>query len=218
MFALNTWWRACRHLQHRGYVYIWANLCFVITALPIVTAPAGFAGLVKLSRALQRGERADLNTFWSGVRENLGRGSLLGALTLLILIINGSNFITYDLVSIMDVSLRIIWIAAIALWMALMFYFWPVYYAMEAPRTVGVLRNALLIILRHPASTLIHGIGLIFLGMLSLILPFLALLLTSSFAAILSTGAVSDCLAKAGHAPRAASDFCRDQADLQQAV
>ena len=214
MFALKSWWRAGRHLRHRGYVYIWANLCFVIIALPIVTAPAGFAGLVKLSHALQRGERADLNTFWSGVRENLGRGIVLGALTLLILIINGSNLIAYELVSILDVSLRIVWIAAIALWLALMFYFWPVYYAMEAPTTIGVLRNALLIILRHPVSTLIHGIGLSALALLSLILPFLAVLLTFSFAAILSTRAVTDCLAEAGHsvgaaAPRlAATESC----------
>ncbi|MDE2952750.1 MAG: DUF624 domain-containing protein [Chloroflexota bacterium] len=218
MFALKIWWRACRHLQHRGYIYIWANLCFVITALPIVTAPAGFAGLVKLSRALQRGERADLNTFWSGVRENLGRGSVLGALTLLILIINGSNLIAYAPVSVMDLSLHIVWIAAIALWLALMFYFWPVYYAMEKPTTIGVLRNALLVILRHPASTLIHGIGLIALGILSLILPFLALLLTCSFAAILSTGAVLSCLAKAGPSPSAAPVCSQGHADLQQAL
>ena len=62
MAALGIWWRAWLHLRERGYVYIWANLCFVVVALSIVTVPAGFAGLAKLSRALQRGERADLNT------------------------------------------------------------------------------------------------------------------------------------------------------------
>ena len=216
MDALRVWWRAGRHLQHRGYVYIWANLCFVLSALPIVTAPAGFAGLVKLSRALQQGERADLNTFWSGLRENLGRGAILGILTLAILMVNISNLAVYDVRTSLDVSLRIIWLAAIWLWLTLMFYFWPLYYAMATPTTVSVLRNALLIILRHPISTLMHTIALLALGMLSLVLPFLALLLTFSFAAILSARAVSDCLAKAGCAESAACN--PNPADLPQAV
>ena len=203
MAALSIWWRACRHLRHRGYVYIWANLCFVVVALPILTAPAGFAGLVKLSRALQRGERADLNTFWAGVRENLGRGTLLGALSLAILFVNLSNLAVYEVNSGLDVSLRIVWIIAIALWLMLMFYFWPIYYAMARPTTIGVLRNALILILRHPAFTAIHALGLAALGALSLILPFLAALLTFSYAAILSAQAVLHCLAQAGDSPPA---------------
>ncbi len=214
MGALKTWWRAGRHLQHRGYVYIWANLCFVVIALPIITAPAGFAGLVKLSQALQRGERADLNTFWSGLRENLGRGSVLGILTILVLIVNGGNLIAYEAVSTIDVSLRIVWIAAIALWLMLMFYFWSLYYAMEAPTTINVLRNATLLILRHPAATLVHVIGLVTLGVLTLILPFLGVLLTFSFAAILSTRAVFDCLAEAGYSASVAPAYSQDPADF----
>ena len=203
MAALRVWRHAWRHLRHRGYVYVWANLCFVVVALPILTAPAGFAGLVKLSRALQRDERADLNTFWAGVRENLGRGIALGTLSLAILVVNLSNLAVYEVSTSLDVSLRIVWIIAIALWFMLMFYFWPVYYAMEKPTSIGVLRNALVLVLRHPAFTLIHALGLAALGALSLILPFLAALLTFSFAAILSAYAVRDCLAQAGQSRQA---------------
>ena len=198
MEALRVWWRAWRHLRHRGYIYIWANLCFVIIALPIVTAPAGFAGLVKLSRALQRGERADLNTYWSGLRENLGRGTLLGIATLAILVVNISNLLSYEVGTTLDVSLRLIWSAAIAFWLALMFYFWPMYYAMTTPTTADALRNALLMAARHPVFTMIHVAGLAALALLSSILPFLSLLLTFAFAAIVSAYAVDDCLAKAG--------------------
>ena len=218
MDALRIWWRACRHMQHRGYVYIWANFCFVIVALPIVTAPAGFAGLVKLSRALQQGECADLNTFWAGVRENLVRGTFLGALTLAVLIVNMSNLATNEVSTSLDVSLRIIWAAAIGLWLALMFYFWPIFYGMESPTTVSVLRNALLLILRHPAFTLIHAIGMLALGVLSLILPFLPILLTFSFAATLGTYAVSDCLASAGCSAGSATTYSQDHTKLRQAV
>ena len=203
MTALRVWARAWRHLRHRGYVYIWANLCFVVVALPILTAPAGFAGLVKLSRALQRGERADLNTFWAGVRENLGRGVVLGIMTLAVLIVNLSNLAVYEVSTSLDVSLRSAWLLAIALWLMLMIYFWPIYYAMERPTTIGALRNALLLVLRHPAFTLFHVLGLAALGALSLILPFLAALLTFSFAAILSAHAVMHCLSHASNSRQA---------------
>ncbi len=213
MAALKVWWRAWGHLRHRGYVSIWANLCFVVVALPVVTAPAAFAGLVKLSRAQIQGERADLHTFWQGARENLGRGIVLGCLTVAILIINGSNLIACAAVDSWGFSLRMVWMAAIALWLALMFYFWPLYYAMESPTTLGVLRNAMLMILRHPAFTAIHGIGMAALGILSLILPFLAALLSFAFAAILSAHAVSDCLAKAGCPASAAPAHSQDGLD-----
>ncbi len=198
MGALRVWWRAWRHLRHRGYIYIWANLCFVIVALPIITAPAGFAGLVKLSRALQQGERADLNTYWAGLRENLGRGTLLGIATVAILFVNISNLVAYEVSTILDVGLRVVWIGAIWLWLTLMFYFWPLYYALESPSTAGALRNALLMTARHPVFTLIHFAALAALALLSSILPFLSVLLTFAVAAIVSAYAVADCLAKAG--------------------
>lgn len=71
------------------------RFAFVLTAIPIVTAPAGFAGLVKLSDAALRDERADLNTFWQGARENLARGTLLGLITLAVLVVNATNLSAY---------------------------------------------------------------------------------------------------------------------------
>lgn len=88
-------------------------------------------------------------------------------------------------------------------WLMLMFYFWPIYCAMQRPTTIGVLRNALVLVLRHSAFTLIHALGLVALGALCLILPFLAALLTFAFAAILSTHAVMHCLAQAGNSRQA---------------
>ena len=201
MAAFRVWWRACRHLQHRGYIYVWANICFVLTAIPIVTAPAGFAGLVKLSDAALRGERADLNTFWQGLRENLARGTLLGLITLAVLVVNATNLSAYAEPTLLGCALRTIWLGAIVVWLALMMYLWPGYYALEKPSVIGALRNAALMLVLNPVFTAFNIAGLALVALLSIVVPPFALLLAFSFSAIVSTVAARDRLAAAGHDP-----------------
>ncbi len=202
MAAFKVWWRACRHLQHRGYIYVWANICFVLIALPIVTAPAGFAGLVKLSDASLRSERADLNTFFQGVRENLAWGTLLGLITLAVLVVNATNLSAYAEPTLRGGALRTIWLGAIVFWLALMMYLWPIYYALEQPSVIGALRNAALMIALNPIFTLFNIAGYVALAGLSIALPPFALLLAFAFAAIVSTVAARDRLAAASHHAR----------------
>lgn len=199
MAAFRVWWRACRHLQHRGYIYVWANICFVLTAIPIVTAPAGFAGLVKLCDAALRGERADLNTFWQGARDHLTRATLLGLITLAVLVVNATNLSAYAEPTLPGGALRAIWLGAIVFWLALMMYLWPIYYALEEPSVIGALRNAALMILLNPVYTLLNLAGIGALAGLSMALPPFALLLAFSFSALVSTVAARDRLAAAGH-------------------
>ena len=199
MSAIRVWWRAWRHLQQRGYIYVWANLCFVLTALPVVTAPAAFAGLVKLSHASLRGERADLNTYWQGVRENLGRGALLGTVSLFVIILNGSNLIAYSQLTLLGGAMRTIWLGAILIWVVLMLYFWPLFFEMDQPSVKGALQNALLMILQNPLFAAINFAGMALIAGLSIVIPPFALLLGFSFAAIVSTAAVADRLNAAGY-------------------
>ena len=202
MAVFRVWRRACRHLQHRGYIYVWANICFVLTAIPIVTAPAGFAGLVKLSDAALHGERADLNTFWQGLRENLARGALLGLITLAVLVVNATNLSAYAEPTLLGGALRAIWLGAIVFWMALMMYLWPSYYALEKPSVIGALRNAALMLALNPVFTAFNIAGLGLVALLSIVVPPFALLLAFSFSAIVSTVAARDRLAAAGQDPR----------------
>lgn len=199
MAVLKVWWWSFRHLEHRGYVYVWANLCFILTLIPIVTAPAGFAGLVKVSHAAALDRHADLNTFWEGVRENLWRGMLLGAMTVVILIVNVSNLANYRIENAIDIVFRFVWFGAIALWLMMMIYVWPIYYEMRKPTLIGALRNAALMVLLNPGFTLVFATGMLLLMGLSVFLPPVAFLLTFAFAAILGTYAVFNRLIAAGY-------------------
>ena len=167
--------------------------------LPVITAPAGFAGLVKLSHAVYRGEHVDLNIFWCGVCKNLRQGTILGIISLLVVVVNISNLNTYVEPTPFSSAIRTIWLGAILVWFALMFYFWPIYYEMDQPGILGALRNAALMIALNPIFTLIHLAGLVAIVAISIAVPPFSILLGFAFVAILSTQAVFDRLTAAGY-------------------
>lgn len=189
--ALRVLWRSLQHLNHRGYLYIWANVAAVVCALPIVTAPAAWAGLVRLSMLAHRQPSADLGDFRTGFVENLRRGLVLGVLNVVVVGVNVTNLTAYghrdDLVSIL---LRSVWMLTLVLWLSVQLYVWPIFYQMEQPTLGGALRNALVMVVRNPLFTLVLWLGILVVVLLSTAFFVAWLLLSVSVLAVIVTGAV----------------------------
>ncbi|MBC8099531.1 MAG: hypothetical protein H7Y11_08810 [Armatimonadetes bacterium] len=191
MAAFSVMRAALRHLNQRGYIYIWANLAAVACALPIVTAPAAWAGLVKLSYNAHLTPSADLGDYWEGFREQLGRGLLLSLLNVVVVGVNVVNLLAYAGDGGLGMHLiRAVWIAALAVWFSVQFYLFPIYYHMHTPTLLGALRNALVMVYLNPLFTLILGGGIGLLMIASSVLFAAWLLLTLSALAVLATAAV----------------------------
>lgn len=200
MDALRIWGRAFGHLNQRGYIYIWGNLWCVILSLPIITAPAAWAGLIKMTCRAYATPAADLNDFWSGFRENLRRGLVVGLLNLAIIGVNLANLFAYGGQTDTFASLlRLVWIMALLVWFALQAYLWPIFYEMEQPSVLGALRNAAIMIYLNPLFTGILWLVALPILVLSSYVVALWILLTISLLAIVSVGAVFDRLQRAGH-------------------
>ncbi len=185
-------WRALRHINLRGYLYIWANLAAVVCMLPLVTAPAAWAGLVCLSYQAHTQRSTGLDAYWQGFRENLGRGALLFAANVLILGVNFSNLASYPAVDALTLGLRVLWLAAIVLWLMIQLYLWPIFYHMQTPTLWGALRNAVLMLWLNPAFSLVIALGVTLVVVLSSVLVAAWLLLTFSTLAVIATGAALD--------------------------
>jgi uncharacterized membrane protein YesL len=198
--GLRAWWRGLRHLNHRGYIYIWANLCVMVLSLPVVTAPAAWAGLMRMSYQAHRTESADINDFWQGFKENLGRGLILALLNLVIVGVNVINLYSYRDQSGLGIDLmRMAWLLALLLWVTIQLLLWPLFYEMERPSLLGAMRNAAVMILLNPGFIAGLWIGLLLIIIASMVIfPAWALLTVSALAAI-STTAVLDRLEHAGH-------------------
>ena len=200
MAVLRVYWKTIRHINLCGYIYIWANLLWFALSLPIVTAPAAWAGLVHLSHKAQTKPRVNLDDFWEGFKANFKRGLVVGGLTLVILVMNLSNLATYGADgSLMSSALRALWAGAIVLWFSLLFYLWPLLMVMETPTLIGAFRNAGLMLLRNPLYTLGLWLGIAALVIFSLIFIPAWILLTGSVIAALATTATLDRLRAAGY-------------------
>jgi uncharacterized membrane protein YesL len=200
--GLLTCWRGFRHLNHRGYIYIWANLLWVLLSLPIVTAPAAWAGLIKMSHIAYTERHADLADFWDGFKENLRRGLVMTALNIVVVGINISNLAAYQNQSgLLFLALRWLWIVALLVWFTLQLYMWPLLYQMKQPNLRGAMRNAVIMMLFNPGFTIGLWIGIAVIIVFSTVLVGAWLLLTGGLLAAIATGAVLDRLALSGLSP-----------------
>ena len=195
--GLKAGWRGLRQLQFQGYVYIWANLLWIALSLPIVTAPAAWAGLIRLSYHAQRTPSADFKQFWLGFRENLGRGSLLAFINLIVIGVNVVNLVAYRDADGLIIAARGVWITALVAWFMIQFYAWPLFYSMEQPSLRGAFRNATVMILLNPLFTLALLLLIVLLIVVSMLLPAAWLLLTGGALASIATNAVQDRLRRA---------------------
>lgn len=217
MFAgLRAWWRGLRHLNHRGYIYIWANVLCLLLMLPLVTAPAAWAGMIRMSRAAYLSPAADVHEFWAGFRENLRRGLLLGVVNILVVIVTWVNLTAYRTETGLFFNVaRITWTLALLLWITMQLYLWPIFYEMETPSLRGAMRNALVMIVLNPLFTLGFMIGVALIVAFSSVFVVAWGLLTFGAIAAVSTAAVFDRLEAAGFRKDRPSVFAADTTDKE---
>ncbi len=192
-------WAGLRHLNHQGYIYIWANVAWLLLTLPILTAPAAWAGLVRMSYHAQSSPTAEFEHFWIGFREHLKRGVALALINLVVIVINVTNLLAYrDAVGLQAEVMRIVWILALVIWGAMQLYAFPLYYAMEQPSLTGAFRNAAVMIGLNPLFTLAVLAVIAGLIVVSTMLPAAWVLLTGSALASVASSAVQNRLRAAG--------------------
>lgn len=200
MGILRVYWQTARHVNQRGYIYVWANMLWALMSLPIITAPAAWAGLVHLSHVAQTQQQVSMSDFWDGFRASFWRGLVVGFVTLIVLAVNLTNLVVYAPgEGVGAFTLRVVWISAVIVWLSILLYLWPLLEEMETPTLLGGLRNAALMLLRHPFFTLGLWPGIVLLAVVSTIFFPAWMLLTGGFIAALSTTATRDRLRAAGY-------------------
>jgi uncharacterized membrane protein YesL len=193
MAVLRVYWRSLKHLYLRGYIYVWANLLWVALSIPIITAPAAWAGLVHVSYKAQTQPTVSLEDFWEGFKANLPRDTLIGLLTALVLFVNYSNLYAYPFNGeVTRTLLNVVWFSAMLLTISLYFYLWVILEQMVTPTLLGGIFNALLMVLKNPFFTLGILLGIVVIMGISTVLFPLWFLLTGSSIAVLTTTAVLD--------------------------
>jgi len=200
--ALRVLWRGLMQFERYGPLFVLANITSVALSLPIVTAPAAFAGLVRLCYKAQTDHTTTFSEFWEGFRAAFWRGLIVGGLNVVVIGVLVVNFFTYSAQSSsVFLLLRAVWGIILIGWLGVQLYLWPMLAAMESPTLIGGFRNAALMFSLNPVFTLtlLAVLGLVL--VLSTILRVPWLLLTLAFLASVATAAVRDRLALAAGKP-----------------
>lgn len=186
--------RGLGNVRDFGYTYVWTNLAFVALCLPVITAPAAYSALVRVSYlAYTDPSEADLAAFWQTFRANFRRSLFWGSANLAFALINFNNLIAYASIDTPVVMvLEVIWFIATLIWLGMLLYTWPIYYEMSEPTVMGAVRNALVMVLRNPVYTTTLLIMIIVLAAISTVLIACWLLLTWGAITAIANAAVID--------------------------
>ena len=196
--ALRVFWRGLMQFERYGALYVLTNIAAILLSLPIITAPAAFAGLVAMSHKAQSGHTTTFSEFWDGFRASLGRGVAIGVANLIVIGILVANFFTYSAQSGgLFVLLRVIWLIILIGWIGLQIYLWPMMAELEYPTLGGAFRNAALMFSLNPIFTLTLLALLLIVALISTALLVPWVLITPGFIAAVATAAVRDRLALA---------------------
>jgi uncharacterized membrane protein YesL len=154
MTAGGVFWR-------RLGLLVLANILWLLLSLPVVTSPAATAGLFYLVRRVVQEELAvvsrdvRLGDFWEGVRRHGVRGSVLGVIDLAGLVVIGVALLFYWRSAAEPLRWLVGPIGLIALvWLTAQSYVYPLLLQRPESRPWDVMREAILMVLGYPLSSL----------------------------------------------------------------
>ncbi len=194
--ALRVFWKGILQFEHYSWLYVTANIVSILLSIPVVTAPAAYAGLSYLSHTAQTTSTATLGDFWAGFRLYFWRGLAAGIANVVVLGMLWVNLTAYSQqTGLLFMILRAAWLVILFVWLGMQLYLWPMLEEMKHPTLYGGLRNAAIMMMQNPFFTfvLIAGVGIIVAFSTALIIPWI--LVTNSMIACVANAAVLDRLA-----------------------
>jgi uncharacterized membrane protein YesL len=194
--ALRVLKRGIVQFEHYGWLYVMANLASVALSIPIVTSPAAYAGLSRLSHTAQTTPTASFTDYWEGFRAHFRRGLVVAVANIAILGVLWSNFASYRAqADWLFIMLRGAWIVILVVWFGVQLYVWPILEEMEQPNLREALRNSAVMMLQNPIFTLTLLVAVAIIAVISVALVIPLFLVTGSMIACVANAAVLDRLA-----------------------
>jgi uncharacterized membrane protein YesL len=188
-----------RQFARFPYAYIAATVLWALLSLPVLTAPAAWAGLCRMAYYAQRNPTAEIAHFWEGFRLHWRGGLVVAVAGLLLVLVNGVNLLGYASVEGAGAwALRIVWVTTLVVWFGIQLYAFPLLPALHVPALRGGYRNALVMFVRNPIFTLVVWACAALIVAASVLLPAALFLVTGGLLAALGTAAVRSRLIAAG--------------------
>jgi uncharacterized membrane protein YesL len=191
MKAFRIMGRVFKATYEELFLIVGLSVTWWIGTLLILTSPMTTAGVQNVANRIANYKRANFDFFWSGARSHIGRGVLL-----FLLLVLAPPLIWFSIVFYFEQQGWLMLFGVLMAWVLLLVlaggqYFYPLYWQQTEPSLKLVLRNGLLLAIRHPFYSLLMLLFQVLLIALSfaLVVPVMLLLpgmiaLTQNFALV----------------------------------
>ena len=178
MKAFRVMGRVIKGAYDELFLVVGISLAWWVGALLIVTAPMTTAGIQQVGNRIANYKRVDFSFYWEGARTNMGRGTLLFLLLLLAppLMLFSISFYFDRQGWIVTLGVLMAWILLVALLAGQ--YCYPLFWQQTEPGLLLVLRNSLVLAVRHPLYSFLMLLFQVLLTVISvaLVVPLILLL------------------------------------------
>lgn len=180
----------------------------MVVLLVIVSTPAT-VGINNVANRMANYQRVDNSFFWEGARENFRHGWILFVLTFVAPLGLLFNIWFYGQNQGIGVAIAAFWFWILILLLLMAQYFFPLLWQQEDPSLRLLLRNALLLALRHPLYSLLMLLFLLLVVALfaALAVPFF--LLGPGMLAVIANFTLTGLLQDMGMAPQPPESYAQ---------
>jgi uncharacterized membrane protein YesL len=179
MKAFTVMGRTFKALYDELFLWVWLSVLWWVGTVLILPAAPVTLGLHKAANRVANYKRVDSGFFYDAARQHIGKGWLLFALNLLML-----GGVIFNIVFYLNSTegwtqiIGIVWVWVLLLLLLAGQYFFPLFWQQDEPSIKMVLRNSLLLAIRHPLYSLLMLLFQIFLVVFSIVTVLPIFLLT----------------------------------------
>ncbi len=170
--------RTLRAAYDELFLCVFMSVLWWVGTLLVVTAAPAMLGMNRVTNRIANYRRVDNSFFWQGARTDVRRGWVLYFVSMLMPLAVTFNIFFYLNSASWLRFVGLVWLWVLLLIMLSVQYVFPLFWQQDEPSLLLILRNALILALRHPIYTVLMLLFQIALLALSAALALPILLLT----------------------------------------
>lgn len=189
--AFRTTLVALRDVWDEMFTLLLYNLLWTLSIVPIVTLPATTGALFYMTHKIAEGRVVGFEDFKRGFRVYFRQSSILGGLNLIVFLLLLANYSFYShYPGLVFRLIQILYVYLFFVWLVTQLYIFPILLEQKTPSLRTAIRNAFVLILKHPLYSVLIGVMALVLVAVCVVLTLPAFLLMASILALLGNRAV----------------------------
>jgi len=199
--VFRIFWESLKEFWDELFILVLMNLLTAVLLVPVVTFPPALAALWNVGNLVARGKGVEWSDYFGAFKRYFGKSWVLALINIAVGVLFYVNFGFYapgtspfNLSGTVSLWIRTFFVFIGVLWLLLQMYLFAMLLEQEDQRIKLAFRNAAILMFANPGFTLLLGIIVLLLSVVSVLLPALWAMATMSLISVLCNRAVQELL------------------------